>query len=225
MPQVPRPRRGTSPSLPSGADARDAGERLSTARLDLALTIRQADERFFGRFGGSPETLCGRAFGELVHPGFQQALSGQFAGLVEGRRERFVTDIATVGPDGASRTVALTAVLVRGGAADEASIMVMLPGTGTERAEPAPEAADGPDGRMLSPVHARILEGIAAGLSTVPLADRLHLSRQGVDYHVASLLRKLQVPNRAALVSRAYAMGALRAGAWPPEVVRDFVRD
>ncbi|MET7762685.1 hypothetical protein ABZS71_11825 [Streptomyces sp. NPDC005393] len=38
------------------------------------------------------------------------------------------------------------------------------------------------------------------------------------------LLRKLRVPNRAALVSRAYSMGVLNVGSWPPKVVEDFVK-
>ncbi|WP_374754056.1 LuxR C-terminal-related transcriptional regulator, partial [Streptomyces sp. SM12] len=45
---------------------------------------------------------------------------------------------------------------------------------------------------------------MASGLSTVQLASRLHLSRQGVEYRVSSLLRRLRAPNRVALVARAY---------------------
>ncbi|HEX3785134.1 MAG TPA: LuxR C-terminal-related transcriptional regulator, partial [Pseudonocardiaceae bacterium] len=67
-------------------------------------------------------------------------------------------------------------------------------------------------------LDARILEGVAAGASTIQLATRLYLSRQGVEYHVGSMLRKLRVSNRAALVSRAYAMGLLVADAWPPRI-------
>lgn len=78
--------------------------------------------------------------------------------------------------------------------------------------------------KILTEIDARILEGIAAGLSTIPLASRLYLSRQGVEYHVTGLLRKLRVPNRAALVSRAYSMGVLNVGTWPPKVVEDFIK-
>ncbi|MFJ3823645.1 helix-turn-helix transcriptional regulator, partial [Streptomyces nodosus] len=39
------------------------------------------------------------------------------------------------------------------------------------------------------------------------------------------LLRKLRVPNRAALVSRAYSMGVLKVGVWPPKVVQDFIKN
>lgn len=74
-----------------------------------------------------------------------------------------------------------------------------------------------------SEVEARVIEGIAAGEATVPLASRLHLSRQDVEHHVTRLLRKLDVRSRAALVSRAYSLGVLEAGTWPPRAVADLV--
>jgi DNA-binding NarL/FixJ family response regulator len=47
---------------------------------------------------------------------------------------------------------------------------------------------------------------------------RLYLSRQAVDYRIGAMLRRLDAPNRAALVSKAYAGGLLRAEHWPPRV-------
>lgn len=58
----------------------------------------------------------------------------------------------------------------------------------------------------------------SAGRPSGALASRVHLSSQGVDYHVNTLLRRFGVPNRTALVARAYAIGALDAHAWPPRV-------
>jgi DNA-binding NarL/FixJ family response regulator len=90
----------------------------------------------------------------------------------------------------------------------------------------------GQDGNMLSPdsdkpltdLDARILEGIANGESNVQLASRLHLSRQGIEYRVTALLRRLKAPNRTALVARAYASGLFGMGSWPPRVRSRFVR-
>lgn len=76
----------------------------------------------------------------------------------------------------------------------------------------------------LGEVDARILEGIANGESTVRIAGRLFLSRQGVEYHVGAMLRRLGVPNRAALVSKAFSMGLFNVAAWPPRVRPAFVR-
>ncbi|MEV4616773.1 LuxR C-terminal-related transcriptional regulator [Kitasatospora sp. NPDC049258] len=194
---------------------------LNMACLDRALTIQQANEEFFWQFGGSSTDLCGRTFSDLVHPSVQQPLLRQFSGLIEGRRDRFATDVIAVGPDDETFTTPLTAVMVRGGAPDESSILVMMPSGRTDTGES--EIVSGRK-KLLSEIDARILEGIAAGVSTVPLAARLYLSRQGVEYHVTCLLRKLRVPNRAALVSRAYSMGVLKVGIWPPKVVQEFVK-
>jgi DNA-binding CsgD family transcriptional regulator len=75
----------------------------------------------------------------------------------------------------------------------------------------------------LTLLDARILEGIAAGRTTAHLAAQLHLSRQGVDYHITSLLRRFTVPNRTALASRAHAAGLFRPGEWPPRVCENLV--
>lgn len=241
MPQVTNPRRRTSSvtsSLPAPkAHVHDPGfedgrpprtglagdSRLSMARLDHSLTIQQANEEFFWQFGKSAAELCGRTFSDLVHPSVQQPLMRQFSGLTAGRRDRFAADVIAVGPDDATFTVPLTAIMVRGGLPDESSILVMMPNAGTGSAD-SEAAVSGRNKKLLSPIDARILEGIASGLSTIPLASRLHLSRQGIEYHVTGLLRELRVPNRAALVSRAYSMGVLKVGVWPPKVVPDFIK-
>ncbi|MFJ7249937.1 LuxR C-terminal-related transcriptional regulator [Kitasatospora sp. NPDC098652] len=194
---------------------------LTMAQLDRALTIRQANEAFFWQFGRSSADLCGRTFSDLVHPSVQQPLLRQFSGLIEGRRDRFATDVIAVGPHDETFTVPLTAVMVRGDLPDESSILVMMP---DGRPDSGGSEVVAGQKKLLSEIDAKILEGIAAGVSTVPLAARLYLSRQGVEYHVTCLLRKLRVPNRAALVSRAYSMGALKVGVWPPKVVESFVK-
>jgi PAS domain S-box-containing protein len=73
-------------------------------------------------------------------------------------------------------------------------------------------------GLLLTVLEARILEGLAAGMTNRTLARLLHLSRQGVDYHLAQLRRKLQAESRCSLVARAYALGLLIAGVWPPRL-------
>lgn len=196
---------------------------LNMARLDHALTIQQANDEFFQQFGASSSELCGRTFCDLVHPSVQQPLLRQFSGLLEGRRDRFATDVIAVGRDDAAFASPLTAVVVRGGLPDESSILVMMPTVREDFADS--EVVGGRTKKFISPIDARILEGIAAGVSTIPLASRLYLSRQGVEYHVTCLLRKLRVPNRAALVSRAYSMGVLKVGVWPPKVVQDFIKE
>lgn len=70
----------------------------------------------------------------------------------------------------------------------------------------------------LSDLDLKIIEGVAAGASTKHLSAELYLSKQGVEYHVSSMLRKLGVPNRAALVAKAYELDILDARCWPPRL-------
>ncbi len=193
---------------------------LCMACLDPALTIQQANQEFFRQFGATSAEVCGRSFRDLVHPSVRQPLMRQFSRLVEGKRHRFVTHMVAVRQQDSAFASPLTAVAVRGGTSDVSSILVLMPPT--QISEDGGVVAHRK--KILTEIDARILEGIAAGLSTVPLAARLYLSRQGVEYHVTGLLRKLKVPNRAALVSRAYSMGVLTVGIWPPKVVQEYIK-
>ncbi|MFD8968169.1 LuxR C-terminal-related transcriptional regulator [Streptomyces sp. NPDC059568] len=193
---------------------------LCMASLDPALTIQQANQEFFRRFGDSSAGVCGRSFRELVHPSVQQPLMRQFSRLVEGKRQRFASHVVALGPEDSAFAGTLTAAAVSGETPDVAAILVLM--RSSENAADAGVVTS--QKKILTEIDARILEGIAAGLSTIPLASRLYLSRQGVEYHVTGLLRKLRVPNRAALVSRAYSMGVLNVGTWPPKVVEDFIK-
>lgn len=65
---------------------------------------------------------------------------------------------------------------------------------------------------------ARLTELVAAGMSSTQLARALFLSQRGVEYHVASLVRKLGAPSRIGMVSTAYAAGDLLARQWHPKV-------
>ncbi|MCS0635040.1 LuxR C-terminal-related transcriptional regulator [Streptomyces sp. LP05-1] len=70
----------------------------------------------------------------------------------------------------------------------------------------------------LSAVEILVVEGLALGLSNAELGRELHLSRQGLDYHIGRLRQKLRARSRTALVARAYTTGLLTAGVWPPRV-------
>nr|WP_234357089.1 helix-turn-helix transcriptional regulator [Streptomyces sp. NBRC 110028] len=189
--------------------------------LDPSLTVQQANREFFRQFGDdSSSSVCGRDFCDLAHPSARQALHRQLSRLADGTCHRFAGHVIVVGSQGTAFTCALSAVAVREGTSHVASLLLVLrPVAGGQDLDMVTSRK-----KILSEIEARILEGIAAGLSTVPLASRLYLSRQGVEYHVTRLLRKLRVPNRAALVSRAYSVGVLRVGSWPPKVVDDFVK-
>lgn len=76
---------------------------------------------------------------------------------------------------------------------------------------------------IIGSLTARVLEGVAAGRQTQQLCDELFLSRQGIEYHVAVLFRQFGVNKRAALVAKAYNIGVLEPGDWPPKVPPQFI--
>ncbi len=75
-----------------------------------------------------------------------------------------------------------------------------------------------PRARTLSELDAAILQTLASGASSVQIAAQLHLSRQAVDYHIHGMLRFLKAGNRPGLISKAYSLGILMVGHWPPKV-------
>ncbi|QII08583.1 response regulator [Rhodococcoides fascians A25f] len=71
----------------------------------------------------------------------------------------------------------------------------------------------------LSEIALRIVERIAGGNTTAEIASDLHLSKQGVEYHVSSMLRRLKVANRPALIAKAYELNILDRSVWPPRLL------
>lgn len=193
---------------------------ICMASVDLGLRVQDANEQFCRDLGGTRDVIVGRDLLGFLHRGADAHLRRQFVRLVEGRCERVTERVLGVRPTENLFPAQLTAVAVREQSPMVSTIVVMLQwdesagGTTTRTARR----------KLLTAIDARILEGVAMGMSTVSLAARLYLSRQGVEYHVGTMLKKLKVPNRAALVSRAYAMGVLNAGTWPPQVESEFIK-
>jgi PAS domain S-box-containing protein len=198
---------------------------LGMASLGTDLRIRDANPDFVRLFERRSEGVVGRSFFELLHPGSHPVVRRHFERLTDGRRTSFTDRMVALRPCSTVFTGEMTGVAVRRGAQRAAAVMVLVrpekPSAGTGAAGTETVANRG---RLLSELDAKILEGIATGMSTVQLAARLYLSRQGVEYHVSTMLRRLKVPNRAALVSRAYATGVLGLGAWPPRVLPEAIK-
>ncbi|MFJ2774327.1 PAS domain S-box protein [Streptomyces sp. NPDC087300] len=68
----------------------------------------------------------------------------------------------------------------------------------------------------LTAAQIRILTLLAEGSSNSDIATSLKLSRQTIDYHLGRLREALGAATRPALVARAYVLGILSPGAWPP---------
>lgn len=187
---------------------------LCMASLDAERRVLDANGEFLSQFGRMGEPLHGCDFMDLLHPGVRQPIERHFERLEGGRRARFVEHMVGVGGEDRCFTGELTGF----GVHDRIGALVMtVVVVRPEVAAPGVTiVAD--SGFSLSELDARILEEIANGESTARIATKLFLSRQGVEYHMGAMFRALKVPNRAALVSKAFSMGLFSSASWPPKV-------
>ncbi|WP_133879068.1 helix-turn-helix transcriptional regulator [Paractinoplanes brasiliensis] len=196
---------------------------LCIASLDAKQHIVDTSAEFLRRFGGTQRSRAGQDFNELLHPGTRDKVRRKIQRVIAENRTTFDDSIVGLGPRDSVFSGGMNGFVARGAGSQVDGIVVMVtPDKLGDGGNPAPGVSA--RHQVLTEIDARILEGVAAGASTVQLASRLHLSRQGVEYRIGSMFRKLNVPNRAALVSRAYAIGALTVGTWPPRIKEDFVR-
>jgi PAS domain S-box-containing protein len=194
------------------------GVGMCVANLDRTSKIVDVNVELVRQFGRASWEICGKNFCDLLHPSYRDKILDQFGRLASGQRTRFDETMIVVRPDDTTFAGELTGITVTGSAGMIEKIVILLSpdqGTGGEQQLARRQ-------HLFTPMETRVLEGVAAGVSTVQLASTLFLSRGGVEYHVAMLLRKLKVNNRPALVSKAYSMGTFRLGTWPPRVLPEF---
>ncbi|EFL20818.1 putative LuxR-family transcriptional regulator [Streptomyces himastatinicus ATCC 53653] len=192
---------------------------MCIANLDLEFRVLEANRLFAQQFGCGSGHVRGRNICDFLHPSVQGKMKNEFIRLADGQNPRFADQIVAMGAEESLFLGEMTGIAVRGTAGRVGTIMVLVK---PQESETGPQMVTGRR-KLFSPVHARILEGVAAGESTVQLAAKLFLSRGGVEYHVASLLRKLKVTNRPALISKGYSMGVFAVGQWPPRVRPEYV--
>jgi PAS domain S-box-containing protein len=196
---------------------------MCMVNLDHRLCIVSANMEFFrqfGQFGQSSDEGAGRNICDLLHPSVRSRVEQQFSRLLEGQRSRFLERVVVMRQNGTtvSGELVSSAVHAHGGRLD--SVTAVFRPEKPDRNNQLACARK----KILTEMDARILEGVAAGVSTIQLAANLYLSRGGVEYHVTTLLRKMKVKNRPALISKAYSMGIFGVGSWPPRALSDFVR-
>ncbi|SDM50810.1 helix-turn-helix transcriptional regulator [Allokutzneria albata] len=194
---------------------------MCMANLDPELRVRDANADFFRQFGRRSATVHGRRFQDFLHPSVESNLRRQLTRLVDGQRTSFGDRMVAMRPDGSVFAGELTGIAAHAPDGRVGAVVVVIRPEAEDRQEarPAPDQA-----KILTDLDARILEGVAAGVSAVEMASRLYLSRQGVEYHVSTMFRKLGVSNRPALVSKAYSLGILSVGCWPPRVLPEYVK-
>ncbi len=176
------------------------------ACVDENFRVLTAEDGFCELFGASAFELRHRAIFDFLHPDFAEGPRCALTALATGTRLEATDRVVLPGPDGTAVPAELTALALAG----SRRIVVAV-----RRAAGGPQRARPP---LVTPLEALVLEGLAAGIPTTELAQRAHLSRQGVEYHVGALVRRFAVPNRTALVAKAHAAGMYTAHAWPPRV-------
>ncbi|MFE0952747.1 PAS domain-containing protein, partial [Streptomyces mutabilis] len=179
----------------SGTHRGAASVGACTARVSPGdLTVTVAEPEFARRFGMSTDEIRGRRILDLLRSPVPARLRKKFTALSSGACRRFtetvtyrdgggrefvaeVTWVAVRKPSGA--VSGFVVLLRRAEAASRAADIRRAEGTRATPRGTRPEDAGGP---VLSALDAQVLEGVASGESTVQLASRLYLSRQGVEY-------------------------------------------
>ena len=193
---------------------------MSMASLDSELFLREANMDFLAHFDRKPQDSYGRPFLSMLHPTVRRRIGHDLTSLSTGDRDRVSGKIIAVRRDGSLLFGDMTAVSAHKPDGDLDTILVLV-----SRASRIGRAqAIVQRGMQLTPMDARILEGVAAGVSTAKLATALHMSRGGVEYRITTLLRMLKAINRTELVSKAYSMGLFNTESWPPSVLPEYIQ-
>lgn len=198
---------------------------VGLAVLSTKLRVLEVNAEFYQQFGQSRASVIDRHFCELLHPSVRPGLWEKLTRLAQGHSTSVgkMPVLWAHAPGSVNGVSAMTKGELSGFTADceishRRTIVVLV----KNRSAAAPPAGENL-GKILTDLDARILEGVAMGMTTMQLAGTLYLSHQGVAYHIGTMMRKFDVPNRTALASKAFSTGIFRVGYWPPRVLPDYV--
>ncbi|MFD3620323.1 PAS domain-containing protein [Streptomyces sp. NPDC058676] len=184
---------------------------VPVAVCDVYGAVLLANPAMAAECGTPPGRLRGRDVLELFRPQEATQVERIAQALRLRHRSRYQVAVRWEAPGGVQRCGELTADPVSDSIEVTPALLVMLHVRG-ERESPPPEAAPAP----ATPVEARILALLASGATTARAARGTGLTVDGVTYHLRRLSARWGAANRTELVARAYALGVLVAGAWPP---------
>ncbi|MFE0178775.1 PAS domain-containing protein [Streptomyces sp. NPDC059002] len=157
----------------------------------------------------TPSRLTGRNLLDLFTPTDDAQFTKLDTALRTGRRSRYPVRVRWEA-SGTSYEGELTVEPVSDPAGTTPPLLAIL---SADERRTAPKAGEL---QLLSAQEARIIALVAAGHTTAVVARAVDLSADGVNYHLVRLCRRFEVPNRTALVARAYVLGLLSPTAWPP---------
>ncbi|MEU4211624.1 PAS domain-containing protein [Streptomyces sp. NPDC026206] len=182
---------------------------IAVCRADGEITV--ANPAMAAEWGVVPGQVRGRKLLDLFRP--RVSAFAQLDRLTEalrlGRRSRYTIEVRwRVEASGAEREGELLVEPVGDPFLPYPVLLTVL----RVRAEPRvhrPVAE-------VSEMEGRILALAASGATTAAVGKAVGLTVDGVNYHLTRLTRRWRVPNRTALVAKAYVLGVLVPGQWPP---------
>ncbi|MQY34103.1 hypothetical protein SRB17_20690 [Streptomyces sp. RB17] len=183
---------------------------VPVAVCDVYGQVVLANPAMAAECGTTPGRLRGRDVLDLFRPQEATQVERIAQALRLRHRSRYQVSVRWRVPGGAERFGELTADPVSDRVDETPALLVMLRVRG-ECAPPEPEPA------RVTPVEGRVLVLLARGATTAGAARELGLSKDGVTYHLRRLSARWNAANRTELVARAYALGVLTPGVWPPE--------
>ncbi|MEU6262333.1 helix-turn-helix transcriptional regulator [Saccharopolyspora shandongensis] len=185
---------------------------MPVAVCDTEGAILLANPLMAAEWGTLPSQLRGRNALDFFRPRSSDQLHPVIEALRRRRRSRYPVEVRWSAPGGSERHGEMTVDVVSEAPDAETALLLLLNVLGD-----VTEPAERPDTALVSPVEARILALAAGGVTTAQIAKSVGLTADGVNYHLQRMSRRWRVPNRTALVARAYVLGVLKPAAWPPE--------
>jgi PAS domain S-box-containing protein len=193
--------------------------------LDQFGNIADANPTYVRTTGQALRVVRGRDFNEIALAEDRDENQRLWNDLLAGRRTRYDLPVSLRHADGSVLPARLTVTLIRDQVKVVTGLVLAVPTSAQEKkvtvsttTRAKPTAAE-----------AAVLERLASGMTFQQIADDLKLTRRGVDYRVTKLRHKLRadgaqrVPaTTAALIARAYALGIIQPGAWPPRIADDL---
>ncbi|MEU5422494.1 PAS domain-containing protein [Streptomyces sp. NPDC020799] len=182
---------------------------IAVCRADGEVTV--ANPAMAAEWGTAPGRLRGRNLQELFRPRAIGRLDRHIEALRLGRRPRHPIEVRWVtGADGIEREGELLVDPVGDAFPANPMLLAILRVRTDPSHRPVEPMAE------VSVVEGNILALAAAGATTAAIGKAVGLTVDGVNYHLTRLTRRWRVPNRTALVAKAYVLGVLSTREWPP---------
>ncbi|MCA6092107.1 LuxR C-terminal-related transcriptional regulator [Streptomyces sp. SCA3-4] len=183
-------------------------------RLPIPIAICQANGEvavvnpaMAAEWGLVPGQVRGRNLLDLFRPRAAAQIERLTEALRLGHRSRYTIDVRWAAGEGPGREGELLVDTVGEPTRTYPMLLAVL------RVRERPEE---PPAVEVGEVEGRILALAASGATTAAIGKAVGLTVDGVNYHLSRLSRRWRVPNRTALVAKAYVLGVLEPGRWPP---------